>query len=283
MKSGLTSSLEGACHSIAGRTGAPCEIAIILGSGLGNLAEAVADPSIIPYSEVRGFPVSTAPGHAGRFVIGDLRGRRVAVMQGRLHLYEGWAPQEIALAIHLLRRLGAQTLVVTNAAGALNPAFEPGDVMLIEDHMNFTGLNPLVGPNDETLGLRFPDMSRAYDRELRTLAGQAAGRAGVALRHGIYAGVLGPSLETSAERRFYRSAGADAVGMSTVMEVIAAVHAGMRVLGLSAITNKATGGPDQEPDTVEAVLAQAAICGRKIAAILDVLLPELPAVRGGGP
>src|SRR5690606_35250153 len=168
---------------------------------------------------------------------------------GRLHLYEGWAAQDIALAVHLLKALGAGRLIVTNAAGALNPDLEPGEVMLIEDHLNFTGVNPLTGPNDERLGLRFPDLSRAYDPCLRAGALRAAAAAGVSLRRGVYAGVAGPSLEPSAERRFFRAAGADAVGMSTVIEVIAAAHAGLPVLGLSAITNSAAGAPDQAPDT----------------------------------
>src|SRR5690606_13019057 len=163
-----------------------------------------------------------------------------------------------------------------NAAGGLNPDYRPGDVMLIEDHMNFTGLNPLVGANDDAIGLRFPDLSRAYDPVLLELAGEAAGHAGISVRRGIYAGVLGPSLEPSAERRFLRAAGADAVGMSTVMEVIAAAHAGLSVLGMSAITNQATGGPDQKVDTVEEVLANAALCGEKMNILLRELLPALP-------
>jgi purine-nucleoside phosphorylase len=199
----------------------------------------------------------------------------VAVMRGRLHLYEGWSAAEIALGVRLLAGLGARVLVVTNAAGALSPDFAPGDVMLIDDHLNFTGANPLTGWNDPAIGLRFPDMSRAYDPELAALACEAAGQAGVPLRRGIYAGVAGPSLETSAERRFLRAAGGDAVGMSTVIEVIAAVHAGMRVLGLSAITNTATGGPEQAPDTIEAVLAVAAGAGRRIEAVLSRFLTML--------
>lgn len=268
--------LNKAYDSIRDRAGAQVEVAIMLGSGLGHLAEAVEGATIIPYGEIEGFPVSTAPSHKGQLVIGTLFGRRLAVMQGRLHLYEGWSPRDIALAVYLLKRLGAPTLIVTNAAGGLNPDYRPGDVMLIEDHLNFTGLNPLVGPNDDEIGLRFPDMSRAYDPDLLDLAAKAAGRSGRSVRRGIYVGILGPSLETSAERRFLRASGGDAVGMSTVTEVIAAVHAGMRVIGLSAITNAATGGPDQQPDTVEDVLTNAAICGKKIVAILAELLPQLP-------
>jgi purine-nucleoside phosphorylase len=267
--------LADALASVAGLTGPPVEVALILGSGLGRLADAVEAPVAIPYAEIAGFPVSTAPGHAGRLVIGRLHGRRVALMQGRLHLYEGWTAGEIALAVRLLRRLGAERLVVTNAAGALDPELRPGEVMLIEDHLNFTGASPLTGPNDDALGLRFPDMSRAYDPDLRDLARRAAEAVGVALRTGIYAGVAGPELETSAERRFLSAAGADAVGMSTVIEVIAAVHAGMKVVAFSAIANDASGGPDQEPDTIEEVLAHAEVAGVGIAAILARLLPDL--------
>jgi purine-nucleoside phosphorylase len=269
--------LDHAHASIRARAGAPCDVAIMLGSGLGQLADAVSDPTAIPYAEIDGFPVSTAPGHKGQLVIGTLFGRRVVMMQGRLHLYEGWAPRDIALAVYLLKRLGSRTLVVTNAAGGLNAAYAPGDVMLIEDHLNFTGLSPLVGPNDDAIGLRFPDLSRAYDPDLLKLAAEAAERAGVSVQRGIYTGVLGPALETSAERRFFRASGGDAVGMSTVTEVVAAAHAALPVIGISAITNAATGGPDQQPDTIEEVFANAAICGRKIEAILGELLPALPA------
>ncbi|WP_127144387.1 purine-nucleoside phosphorylase [Pelagibacterium montanilacus] len=267
--------LEAAHRSIADRVGAPAEIAMILGSGLGHLAEAVTDQTVIPYGEIEGFPTSTAPGHKGQLVLGTLEGRRVVMMEGRLHLYEGWSPRDIGLAVYLLARLGAKKLIVTNAAGGLNGDYAPGDVMLITDHMNFTGFNPLIGPNDEEIGLRFPDMSRAYDPELADKARAAARQANVPMHEGIYVGLAGPSLETSAERRYYRSAGGDAVGMSTVMETIAAVHAGMTVLGISAITNGATGGPEQTIDTVEDVVANAAISGTKIAAMFKTLLPGL--------
>ncbi len=267
--------LERAFSSIEKRVGAPCEVALMLGSGLGQLANAVADPTVIPYREIDGFPVSTAPGHKGQLVIGSLFGRRTVVMQGRLHLYEGWQPRDIALAVYLLRRLGAGIFVVTNASGGLNADYDAGDVMLIEDHLNFTGTSPLIGPNDEAIGLRFPDQSRLYDPELRQLAFESAKHTNTAIRQGIYCGVNGPELETSAERRFFRSAGGDAVGMSTVMDVIAANHAGMKVLGLSAVANAATGGPDQQPDTIESVVAMAELAGVKIETILKDLFPRL--------
>jgi purine-nucleoside phosphorylase len=196
-------------------------------------------------------------------------------MDGRLHPYEGWSARDVVLPIYLLKRLGAVRLVVTNSAGGLSPDFGPGEVMLIEDHLNLTGLNPLTGPNDDRLGLRFPDMSRAYEPELRARALRTAQANKLKLRRGIYAGILGPSLETSAERRWLRGCGADAVGMSTVLEVIAARHAGLSVLGLSAISNSATGGPDQQPDTIEEVLENAAVAGRTITALLEKLLPDL--------
>lgn len=253
--------------------GEAIEIGMILGSGLGALADRVEDPVAVPFAAIEGMPVSTAPGHAGRLVVGRLKGRRVAMAQGRLHLYEGRSAQDIALPVYLMRALGASRLVVTNAAGGLDPKLRPGDVMVIEDHLNLTGVNPLTGPNDPALGLRFPDMSRAYDPDLRERAIAVAEAAGLPLARGIYAGIAGPSLETSAERRWLRSTGADAVGMSTVLEAIAARHAGLGVLGFAAITNSATGGPEQEPDTIEAVLEMAARAGETIAALLDRLLP----------
>jgi purine-nucleoside phosphorylase len=261
--------------SLGARAGEPVEIGLILGTGLGGLAARVEDPEIVPFAEIEGMPAATAPGHAGRLVLGRLRGRRVALTQGRLHLYEGWSAQDVVAPVYLIRALGAFRLVITNAAGALTPALAPADVMLIEDHLNFTGANPLVGPNEPALGLRFPDMSRAYDPDLRARALGVAAAAGLPLARGVYAGIAGPSLETSAERRWLRSTGADAVGMSTVLEVIAARHAGLAVLGLSAITNAATGGPEQAPDTIEEVLENAARAGETIGALLDRLLPGL--------
>jgi purine-nucleoside phosphorylase len=271
----MNSLLANAVASIERRTDRRCDIALILGSGLGSVADELGDACSIPYQAIDGFPDTTTAGHAGQLLLGEWCGQRVAVLQGRMHLYEGWRAADIALPVRVLRRLGAQQLVVTNAAGALNPGFRPGQVMLIEDHLNFTGCNPLVGPNDDTLGLRFPDMSRAYDPGLRQLAENLLKEQGIDYCSGIYAGVTGPSLETSAERRFYRMAGADAIGMSTVLEVIAAVHAGMQVLGFSAITNMATGGAGQQPDTIEEVHRVAGLAGETLRAALGILLPEM--------
>lgn len=272
---GPAEALERAWAAVEGRFGAAPEAALVLGSGLGGLAEAVRDPVVLPYGEIPGFPVSTAPSHAGRFLIGELHGRRAVLMQGRVHLYEGSSAAEVALPVRLMRRMGARTLIVTNAAGALNPALSPGAPMLIADHVNLTGVNPLIGRNDEAEGPRFPDMSRAYDPDLQDLARAVADEVGEPLAEGIYVGIPGPSLETSAERRFLRASGGDAVGMSTVLEVIAAVHCGFRVLGISAVTNAADGGPDQQPDTIEEVLENAAKAGRRIERLLAALLPRL--------
>jgi purine-nucleoside phosphorylase len=271
----MSSPLAKAVASIESRTDRRCDIALILGSGLGFVADKLADACSIPYREIEGFQDATTAGHAGRLLLADWCGQRVAVLQGRMHLYEGWQPADIALPVRVLQRLGAKQLVITNAAGALNPDFRPGQIMLIEDHLNFTGTDPLIGPNDDAVGLRFPDMSRAYDPGLRQLAGALLKEHGLEFCAGIYAGVTGPSLETSAERRFYRMAGADAIGMSTVLEVIAAVHAGMQVLGFSAITNMATGGADQQPDTIEEVHRVAGLAGKTLHTALEILLPAM--------
>ena len=193
-------------------------------------------------------------------------------MQGRLHLYEGWKANEIVFPIRVAKNLGVKKMIVTNAAGALNTSFEPGSIMMLTDHINFTGQNPLIGPHDDELGLRFPDMSDAYDKKIQGIVSSCFQNAGIKLSEGVYAGITGPSLETSAERRFLRDSGADAVGMSTVMEVIAAKQAGFEVVGLSAITNKADGGPEQQPDTIEEVLEYASLAGKKIKSILPELL-----------
>jgi purine-nucleoside phosphorylase len=218
------------------------DFGIILGSGLSGMAEALVAPATIPFAELPHFPVPGVEGHAGRILLGRLGERRVLLMQGRVHFYEGYSMAEVTLPIRVMQRMGIGTLIVTNAAGGVNPDFHPGDVMLITDHLNFVGMmgqNPLMGPNYDELGPRFPDMSQAYDRSLLNIARQVAAREGVHLREGVYAGLSGPSFESPADLRFLRLAGADAVGMSTVHEVIVARHGGMRVLGLSGISNKA--------------------------------------------
>lgn len=233
--------LEAALRAVNERTSMRPDVALVLGSGLGGFADTLERPAIIPYSEIPGMPVSSVAGHAGRLVIGEAEGVTCVAMQGRVHLYEGHDAADVVFGARLMLCLGARTLIITNAAGAANPALEPGDLMLIEDHLNLTGRTPLLGHNDDTLGPRFPDMSQAYDLDLRKLAHRVAAERGIALRGGIYAGLLGPSYETPAEIRMMQRLGADAVGMSTVLETIAARHAGARVLGISCITNKGAG------------------------------------------
>jgi purine-nucleoside phosphorylase len=217
-------------------------VAVILGSGLGKFAEVVDNPISIPYGEIPSWPVSTVIGHQGRLVVGILESREVVVMQGRVHYYEGYSMAQVTLPVRVFQRLGVEILIVTNAAGAIHPDFKPGDLMLISDHLNLIGMSgpsPLRGPNLDELGPRFPDMSRAYDRELLALARQSAQETGILVREGVYAGLAGPSFETPADLRFLRLIGADAVGMSTVPEVTVARHGGTRVLGISGISNKA--------------------------------------------
>lgn len=217
-------------------------VGMILGSGLGELADSINNAEIIPYHEIPNWPVSTVHGHSGRLVIGDLEGRMVLIMQGRAHYYEGYSMSMIGLPIRVMKRLGIEALIVTNAAGAVNPDFQPGDLMLITDHLNLigmAGLNPLRGPNLDEFGPRFPDMSRAYDWDYLERARQVGLESGLALREGIYASLAGPSFETPADLRFLQMIGVDAVGMSTVPEVTVARHSGMRVLGVSGISNKA--------------------------------------------
>jgi purine-nucleoside phosphorylase len=233
---------EHAADSIRKRTHILPTLAIILGSGMGAVADAVDSPAAVSYSEIPGWPVSTVEGHAGKLVTGVLAGREVAVLQGRAHIYEGYSAGQVAFPVRVLRRLGVTTLIVTNAAGAINPDFAPGDLMFLVDHINlmgFGGESPLRGPNDDRLGPRFPDLNPAYDPGLRKLAARTASDAGLPAREGVYVCVAGPSFETSAELRFLRQIGADAVGMSTVPEVIAARHDGMRVLGISVVSNRA--------------------------------------------
>lgn len=229
-------------RSIEGRTAQRPQLGIILGSGLNGLAEAIQAPDLFPFGDLPHFPTSTVVGHAGRIVIGELEGRCVFVMQGRVHFYEGYSMAQVTLPVRVMQRFGIQTMIVTNAAGGVNPSFHAGDVMLITDHLNFLGMmgqNPLMGPNYDEIGPRFPDMSQMYDRELADLARGVAKQENLVLQEGVYAGLSGPSFEGPADLRFLRTAGADAVGMSTVPEVIVARHGNMRVLGLSGISNKA--------------------------------------------
>ena len=234
--------IDQAAEYVRGHTSHRPKIGLILGSGLGDLAEAVENADVIRFEDIPGWPISHVPGHKNRLVIGELQGQEVLVLQGRIHYYEGYGMDQVTFPVRVMQRLGMDTLVVTNAAGAINPDYLPGDVMLITDHLSLlvmTGPNPLRGPNLDELGERFPDMSRAYDRELNEIARRQAKALNIPLHEGVYAGLSGPSFETPADLRFLRMAGADAVGMSTVPEVIVARHGGMRVLGFSGISNKA--------------------------------------------
>ena len=221
------------------------DIGVILGSGLGDYAEALEDAVKLPYSEIPGFPRSTVAGHAGMWCCGTLYGKRVVMMQGRFHYYEGYGMKDVTLPVRVMQKIGVKTLVVTNAAGGVNLGYHPGELMVIGDIFSMTAQNPLIGPNLDAFGPRFPDMSSAFDKELRALAHECANEQGFALREGVYAQMTGPTYETPAEIRMLRTLGADAVGMSTVPEVIVARHGGMRVLGISCITNMAAGILDQ--------------------------------------
>lgn len=221
------------------------EIGLILGSGLGVLGDHIENPVVIPYEQIPHFPVSTVEGHAGELMIGTLSGRQVVLMRGRFHMYEGYGPELTAFPVRVMKALGVNALIVTNAAGGINEQFAAGNLMLIADHINLTGKNPLIGANDPELGARFPDMSEAYSKRLRAVAKAVAAEKEIGLVEGVYAGLLGPSYETPAEIRMLRILGADAVGMSTVAEVIAARHSGIEVVGISCISNMAAGILDQ--------------------------------------
>nr|P77834.1 RecName: Full=Purine nucleoside phosphorylase 1; Short=PNP 1; AltName: Full=Inosine phosphorylase; AltName: Full=Inosine-guanosine phosphorylase; AltName: Full=Purine nucleoside phosphorylase I; Short=PNP I; Short=Pu-NPase I [Geobacillus stearothermophilus]BAA13509.1 purine nucleoside phosphorylase [Geobacillus stearothermophilus] len=221
------------------------QIGLILGSGLGVLADEIEQAIKIPYSDIPNFPVSTVEGHAGQLVYGQLEGATVVVMQGRFHYYEGYSFDKVTFPVRVMKALGVEQLIVTNAAGGVNESFEPGDLMIISDHINNMGGNPLIGPNDSALGVRFPDMSEAYSKRLRQLAKDVANDIGLRVREGVYVANTGPAYETPAEIRMIRVMGGDAVGMSTVPEVIVARHAGMEVLGISCISNMAAGILDQ--------------------------------------
>ena len=267
--------IENAVKAINMDGGIKVDLGIILGSGLGKIIDWIENPKIFEFGTIPGFVKTTAPSHIGRLILGQFKGVNICLMQGRLHLYEGYSPDQIAFPINVMKRLGAENLVLTNAAGALNSEFNPGDIMLINDHINLTGENPLIGENNEALGPRFPDMSKAYDSQLLFKSREILGNKKIEFREGIYIGIKGPSLETSAERRFFRVAGGDVVGMSTVLETITAVHVGMKVLGISAITNSATGGPEQEPDTMEDILWYADVASKKILSLLQDLITEI--------
>lgn len=267
-------SLDEAVRAVRSRTDFRPDIAIILGTGLGELAAGLDAVARIPYEDLPGFPPATVETHPGRLLLGELAGRRVVAMQGRLHRYEGYSLRQIALPVRVLKALGAGTLIVSNVAGGLHPLWDVGDLVLIADHINLLGDNPLIGPNDDALGPRFPDMSAPYDPELRAAARSVALAQGITLREGVYVAVTGPNLETRAEYRMLRTIGADVVGMSTVPEVITAVHQGMRVLGLSIITDRCL--PDAlEPTSVERIIAAAQEAEPRLTAVVRGVLERV--------
>ncbi|MGC8794069.1 MAG: purine-nucleoside phosphorylase [Bryobacteraceae bacterium] len=271
--------LDEAVAFLRQRSNARPHVGVVLGSGLGGFAERLVERCEIRYAEIPHWPVATAEGHAGRLILGRLRDLEVAVMAGRAHLYEGYRPDQVVFGVRVLGRLGAKLLVLTNAAGGINPAFRRGLLVLISDHINLQGANPLVGPNDDSLGPRFPDMTEAYPERLRRVARETASELGIALAEGVYAAMLGPSYETPAEIRFLRTIGADLVGMSTVPEVIAARHMGIAVLAISCVTNMAAGlapGPLSHRE----VLETGEMVRENLTRLLEALLPRLAAAEG---
>lgn len=249
-------------------------LGLILGSGLGGFADSFRDRAVIPFSQLPHFPSPTVPGHSGNLVVGYAEGVPAVALQGRIHLYEGHSIEEVVFPVRVLGALGIRRLVITNAAGGINPTFQPGALMLITDHINMMGTNPLIGPNVDEMGPRFPDMSEAYDEEMRTIALEAAEQKKIPLYQGVYIGFSGPSYETPAEIRMCRTLGADAVGMSTIPEVITANHMGMRVLGISCITNMAAGILPRKL-THEEVIDTAEKASGKLQSLLRSILPRL--------
>ncbi len=267
--------IQSATDFLASKLATPPQIGMITGTGLASLTEKMVVDHRIPYEEIPHFPRSTIEGHKGTLVCGKLADKPVIAMEGRFHVYEGYSPKEITFPIRVMSKLGINTLLISSAAGGLNPQFEPADIMIVTDHINLTGRNPLIGPNLNEFGPRFPDMSQVYDRDLIRLAREKAREAKIALREGIYVGIIGPSLETPAETRFLRMIGADAVGMSTVAEVIVGVHCGLKVMVIVAITN--VNIPDAMRKTsIEEVIATAEEAGPKLSLLWEKIIGALP-------
>ncbi|MGN7164622.1 purine-nucleoside phosphorylase [Paenibacillus cellulositrophicus] len=266
--------IQEAAAFIQSKGGVQPEVGLILGSGLGILADLIQDGISIAYEDIPHFPVSTVEGHAGELLLGTIEGRNVVLMKGRFHMYEGYGPEVTAFPVRVMKELGVKSLLVTNAAGGINTAFEPGDLMVLTDHLNLTGRNPLIGANDPALGVRFPDMSEAYSRRLRQLLKDTAASKNIPIREGVYAGLLGPTYETPAEIRMLRTLGADAVGMSTVSETIVARHAGLEVLGISCISNMAAGILDQ-PLSHEEVMETTERVREKFLGLVLAVIPHM--------
>lgn len=270
----LGARLADAVAAVRMRTALRPDVGIILGTGLGAVGRSITVEAEIPYADIPGFPVSTVESHAGKLLLGTLAGRRVAALQGRFHCYEGYSMQEVTFPVRVLRALGASTLVVSGAVGGMHPLWDRGDLVLLSDHINLMGDSPLIGPNDDTVGPRFPDMSAPYDLALREVARQSALEAGLTLREGVYVAVTGPALETRAEYRMLRAMGADVVGMSTVPEVIAGVHGGMRVIGLAVVTDRCL--PDAlEPTDISIIIAAAEAAEPRLASLLVRTLEKM--------
>ena len=254
------------------------DIAIILGTGLGNLTKQVAQKAVIPYESIPHFPRSTVESHAGRLLFGILGGKKVVIMDGRFHYYEGYTLDQVTFPVRVLRKLGAKILIVSNAAGGLNLNYKKGELVLIEDHINLMGVNPLIGLNDDRLGVRFPDMSEPYSKRLLTVAEKAGQEKRMHLKRGVYLGIGGPNLETRAEYRFLRGIGADLIGMSTVPEVIVGVHSGFEILGISVVTDVCD--PDHlEPVNIEEIIKTANQAGPKLDQLVESVVQKLPHVR----
>jgi purine-nucleoside phosphorylase len=266
--------MQAAVDYIRSQTSREPRVAVVLGSGLGAFAEELSHPLEIPYAGIPDWPVSTAAGHAGKLVFGKIDGLEIAVMAGRSHLYEGYSPAEVTMGVRVLHRLGARSIIFTNAAGGINLSYSAGALVLISDHINLQGSNPLIGPNDDSAGPRFPDMTDAYSAAYRAVAHQVAGELGIPMSEGVYAAVTGPSYETPAEIRYLRTIGADLVGMSTVPEVIVANHLGMRVLAVSCVTNMAAGILPQKIDHEE-VLETGRRVRDTLVAFLKAVAPRL--------
>lgn len=274
MDKGLKVKIGEASDFIQSRCTLSPQIGIILGTGLSKLADSIQEQTVIPYSEIPYFATSTAPGHAGNLLMGKIADKRVVAMQGRFHFYEGYSLEEITFPIRVMKRLGVKILIESNAAGGMNRNFKVGEIMIITDHINFTGENPLIGPNDEALGPRFPDMSEPYDRGLIELTEKIALEEGIRCHRGVYIGVTGPNFETRAEYRFFHLIGADAVGMSTVPEVIVARHSGLKVLGISCITDMCI--PDLlEPVDFKKVIEVANRAEPQITRLVEKVIREL--------
>ncbi len=270
----LSRAIAGAVDAVRTRTGFQPDVAVVLGTGLGGLAKEIDMSAEIAYEDLPGFPLSTVESHAGRLLFGNLGGKKVVAMQGRFHRYEGYTMQQIVFPVRVLHRLGAKTLIVSNACGGMHPLWKPGELMLLADHINLLGDSPLIGANDESLGPRFPDMSEPYDPELRDIARKVARDLHIVLREGVYVAVTGPNLETRAEYRFLRGIGADVVGMSTVPEVIAAVHMGLGVLGISIITDACL--PDAlQPVDVAQIIATAAAAEPDLTRLVSAVLERM--------